>query len=58
MSLVILAEKPSQARAYSQAYKVKSKGKTSIELEPCSTFPNGAIITWGGWSLSWVKNAW
>src|SRR5699024_1840107 len=39
--------KPSQARAYSQAYKVKSKGKSSIELEPCSTFPDGATITWG-----------
>jgi|SRR5690625_370570 len=44
---VIFSEKPSQARAYAQAFKVKSKDKTSIELEPCSTFPDGATITWG-----------
>ncbi|MEO4052810.1 DNA topoisomerase III [Solibacillus sp. CAU 1738] len=44
--IAILAEKPSQARAYAEAYKIKQKEKTFIELEPCSTFPDGAIITW------------
>lgn len=44
--IAILAEKPSQARAYAEAYKIKQKEKTFIELEPCSTFPEGAIITW------------
>ncbi|MGN7476372.1 DNA topoisomerase III [Solibacillus silvestris] len=44
--IAILAEKPSQARAYADAFKVKQKGKTYIELEPCPTFPDGAIITW------------
>ena len=45
--IVILSEKPSQARAYSEAFSVKKRDKTSIELNPCSTFPSGAIITWG-----------
>jgi len=44
--IAILAEKPSQARAYADAFKVKQKEKTFIELEPCSTFPHGAVITW------------
>ncbi|MFD4820145.1 type IA DNA topoisomerase [Peribacillus butanolivorans] len=45
--IVILAEKPSQAKAYSDAFTIKKRDKTSIELNPCSTFPNGATITWG-----------
>jgi len=45
--IAILAEKPSQARAYSEAFSVKISTKTYIELNPCSTFPSGAIITWG-----------
>lgn len=44
--IAILAEKPSQARAYADAFKVKQKDKTFIELEPCATFPEGAVITW------------
>lgn len=44
---MILAEKPSQAKAYAEAYSVKKRDKTSIELQPCSTFPSGAVITWG-----------
>ena len=44
--IAILAEKPSQARAHADAFKIKQKEKTFIELEPCSTFPMGAIITW------------
>ena len=45
--IAILAEKPSQARAYAEAFKIKQKEKTFIEITPCSTFPDGAIITWG-----------
>ena len=45
--IVILSEKPSQAKAYAAAYSVKKRDKTSIELHPCNTFPSGAIITWG-----------
>lgn len=40
MKTVILAEKPSQAKAYSEAYSVKNRNSTSIELNPCSTFPD------------------
>ncbi|MFE1244218.1 DNA topoisomerase 3 [Fictibacillus sp. NPDC058756] len=46
-NIVILAEKPSQAKAYSDAFSIKKKDKTFIELNPCSIFPNGAVITWG-----------
>ncbi len=45
--IVILAEKPSQAKAYADAFTVKKKDKTFIELNPCSIFPSGATITWG-----------
>ncbi|RAS83132.1 toprim domain-containing protein [Priestia endophytica] len=44
---IILAEKPSQAKAYAEAFSVKKRDKIFIELNPCSTFPNGAVITWG-----------
>lgn len=47
MTTVIFAEKPSQARAYADAFTVQSKTKTDITLAPCATFPNGAVITWG-----------
>lgn len=45
--IAILAEKPSQAKAYSEAFSIKNRTKTHIELNPCNTFPSGAIITWG-----------
>lgn len=44
--VVILAEKPSQAKAYADAFSVKTKYKHYIELNTCSTFPSGAVITW------------
>ncbi|WP_225340977.1 type IA DNA topoisomerase [Lysinibacillus capsici] len=47
MNTVILAEKPSQAKAYAEAFEVAKREKTHIELKPCSTFPDGAVITWG-----------
>lgn len=47
MKTLCFAEKPSQAKAYADAFQVKQKHKTHIELSSCSTFPNGAIITWG-----------
>lgn len=46
-AVAIFAEKPSQAKSYADAFKVKEQTKSYIELEPCETFPNGAIITWG-----------
>lgn len=45
--VVIFAEKPSQAKAYAEAFPVARKTKHFIELQPCETFPNGATITWG-----------
>lgn len=45
--IVIFAEKPSQAKAYADAFTVASKHKTHIVLAACPTFPNGATITWG-----------
>lgn len=46
-NVTLLAEKPSQAKAYAAAYKVKKRTKHYIEIEPNPTFPDGAIITWG-----------
>lgn len=45
--VAVFAEKPSQAKAYADAFTVKKRHKTHIELNPCQTFPTGAIITWG-----------
>ena len=47
MKPVILAEKPSQAKAYAEAFTVKSRHKTHIELAQSQLFPQGATITWG-----------
>jgi DNA topoisomerase-3 len=44
---IILAEKPSQAKAYSEAFQIEKRDKTSITLKPCTIFPEGAVITWG-----------
>lgn len=46
MKPVILAEKPSQAKAYADAFSVK-KHEGYLEINPCPTFPEGAYITWG-----------
>lgn len=45
--VLILAEKPSQAKAYADAFKVAKKTKNYIELQPSAIFPQGATITWG-----------
>lgn len=44
--IVILAEKPSQAKAYAEAFRVAKKTKHFIELAPDDIFPQGACITW------------
>lgn len=43
---VILAEKPSQAKAYADAFSVR-KQEGFMEIHPCPIFPEGAYITWG-----------
>ncbi|MCM3316339.1 DNA topoisomerase III [Rummeliibacillus stabekisii] len=45
--VVILAEKPSQAKAYAEAFQVARKTKHYIELKPSPVLPHGATITWG-----------
>ncbi|MFB4164458.1 DNA topoisomerase 3 [Alteribacillus sp. JSM 102045] len=44
---VILAEKPSQAKAYAEAFPKGSKKEGFITIPACPIFPNGAILTWG-----------
>lgn len=46
MKPVILAEKPSQAKAYADAFSVR-KHEGYLEINPCPIFPEGAYITWG-----------
>lgn len=46
MKPVILAEKPSQAKAYADAFSVK-RHEGYIEVLPSPIFPEGAFITWG-----------
>ncbi|MEI4769078.1 DNA topoisomerase 3 [Psychrobacillus sp. FJAT-51614] len=46
MKPVILAEKPSQAKAYADAFSVK-RHEGYLEINPCPIFPEGAYITWG-----------
>ena len=51
MKPVILAEKPSQAKAYADAFSVR-KHEGFLEINPCPIFPEGAYITWGVGHLS------
>ena len=46
MKPVILAEKPSQAKAYADAFTTR-KHDGYTEIQPCHIFPQGAFITWG-----------
>ncbi|MBO0996077.1 type IA DNA topoisomerase [Bacillus sp. SD088] len=46
MKPVILAEKPSQAKAYADAFSTR-KFEGYMEITPCAIFPNGAYLTWG-----------
>ena len=46
MKPVIVAEKPSQAKAYGEAFKT-SKRDGYLEIAPDAIFPEGAFITWG-----------
>ncbi|SFE80005.1 type IA DNA topoisomerase [Alteribacillus iranensis] len=43
---VILAEKPSQAQAYAEAFPKGKKGEGYIVIPACSVFPQGATLTW------------
>ncbi|MBD8007099.1 toprim domain-containing protein [Bacillus norwichensis] len=47
MSIVILAEKPSQGRAYADAFRNAIKKDGYIEVEDSRFFNKRAFITWG-----------
>ncbi len=44
---VCLAEKPSQAKAFSEAFERVKRHEGFYEILPCSIFPQGAKLTWG-----------
>lgn len=46
-NVVLFCEKPSQAKAFADAYVIDTRGKGFIKLKPCDRFPNGATVTWG-----------
>ncbi|OXM07854.1 hypothetical protein A3845_28775 (plasmid) [Bacillus anthracis] len=47
MNTLIIAEKPSQAKAYTEAFPKAEKKDGYFSIAPCSLMPNGANITWG-----------
>ncbi|MGY4691272.1 DNA topoisomerase 3 [Salibacterium sp. K-3] len=44
---VILAEKPSQAKAYAAAFPKGQKKEGYMTIPACPAFPEGAVLTWG-----------
>lgn len=47
MKIVILAEKPSQAKAYAESFQVAKREKTHFILKPTDIFPHAeVVITW------------
>ncbi|PER44120.1 hypothetical protein COL26_19005 [Bacillus thuringiensis] len=46
MSVLILAEKPPQAKAYSEAFPKFGKKDGYFHVPPCSLLPTGGNITW------------
>lgn len=45
--IVILAEKPSQAKAYAEAFQIAKREKTHFILKPTDIFPDAeVVITW------------
>ncbi|RKD73304.1 DNA topoisomerase-3 [Sinobaca qinghaiensis] len=53
---VILAEKPSQAKAYAEAFPKGGKGEGYINIGACEQFPQGAVLTWGVGHLVELKS--
>ncbi|MBM7096187.1 DNA topoisomerase 3 [Bacillus sp. H-16] len=53
---VILAEKPSQAKAYAEAFSNVKKGDGFLSIPACQQFPGGAKLTWGIGHLVELKN--
>lgn len=55
MTMLILAEKPTAAKTMAESYNYKSKDGY-FEIEKCSTFPDGAIITFAVGHLTRLLN--
>ncbi len=53
---VILAEKPSQAKAYAEAFSRVKREDGYFYIPACSIFPRGAHLTWGIGHLVELKN--
>lgn len=56
MSVLILAEKPNQAKAYSEAFPKVEKRDGHFYVPPCSLLPSGGNITWAYGHLVELKS--
>ncbi|PFM62722.1 DNA topoisomerase III [Bacillus cereus] len=56
MSILILAEKPNQAKAYAEAFPKVEKKDGHFYIPPCSLLPSGGNITWAYGHLVELKS--
>lgn len=56
MSVLILAEKPNQAKAYAEAFPKVEKRDGHFYIPPCSSLPSGGNITWAYGHLVELKS--
>ncbi|MDF9524577.1 DNA topoisomerase 3 [Bacillus cereus] len=56
MSVLILAEKPNQAKAYAEAFPKVEKKEGHFYVPPCSLLPSGGNITWAYGHLVELKS--
>ncbi|MGE7939868.1 DNA topoisomerase 3 [Bacillus paramycoides] len=56
MSVLILAEKPNQAKAYAEAFSKVEKKDGHFYVPPCSLLPSGGNITWAYGHLVELKS--
>ncbi|WP_142318760.1 type IA DNA topoisomerase [Bacillus cereus] len=56
MSVLILAEKPNQAKAYAEAFPKVEKRDGHFYVQPCSLLPSGGNITWAYGHLVELKS--
>ncbi|QWH20575.1 type IA DNA topoisomerase (plasmid) [Bacillus mycoides] len=56
MSVLVLAEKPNQAKAYAEAFPKVEKRDGHFYVPPCSLLPSGGNITWAYGHLVELKS--
>ncbi|EHL65059.1 hypothetical protein HMPREF1014_05530 [Bacillus sp. 7_6_55CFAA_CT2] len=56
MSVLILAEKPNQAKAYAEAFPKVEKKEGHFYVPPCTLLPSGGNITWAYGHLVELKS--